>query len=741
MRAMHAAVAVRHTAEERREEILQAAVVRFGATGLHGTSTETIAADVGVSQPYLFRLFGTKKELFLAAVEWGFRETLEAFRKAGSEATGPHDAFRRIGEAYLALISDRRYLDIQMQAYATTHDPDVRQARPGGLRAARLRGRLPHRRDAGAAGGLPRVAACSSTCPWPWASPRRRPAGRSWCAKAASGDWRSSPDQRILFRTRWLVSSHYTSRGSKETDPMQSRSIALWTFAVTSVALVMVMLDNLVVSTALNVIRQELGATIEQLEWTVNAYTLTFAVFLLTGAALGDRFGRRRMFVIGVAIFTAASALAAMSTSVEMLLVGRMAQGIGAAIVTPLTLTLLSAAVPGERRGVALGAWGAVGGLAIAIGPLVGGAIVEGVAWNWIFWINVPIGIALVPVAWFALRESHGPAGRLDLPGVALASAGLFGVVWALVNGNSQGWTSPAIVAAFVAGVAFLAAFLLWERRAPAPMLPTRFFASRAFSFANLSAMLMSFGMFGAIFLLAQFLQFVRGYSPLEAGAAILPWTLAPMFVAPVAGALSDRIGGGLIMGVGLTLQAIGLAWLGLVSSTTVEYAALVVPFIVSGIGMGLFFAPMANVTLSAGPARGGGPGLRRQQRHPRAGRRLRCRRPGRRLHPQRLVRQPAGLRRRPRAGGAHRLGRGGVRSGGGLRHPARAPRSCGCHRACVGGRGASTRHVQRASRQPVYVRDRGVGGSGRGGGRRRSASAPPAARPSADDPPAGDSR
>jgi EmrB/QacA subfamily drug resistance transporter len=381
---------------------------------------------------------------------------------------------------------------------------------------------------------------------------------------------------------------------------MRGRSPAIWTFAVTSVALVMVMLDNLVVSTALNVIRQELGATIEQLEWTVNAYTLTFAVFLLTGAALGDRFGRRRMFVIGVAVFTAFSALAAMSTSVEMLLLGRMGQGIGAAIVTPLTLTLLSAAVAPERRGLALGGWGAVGGLAIAIGPLVGGAIVEGMTWNWIFWINVPIGIALVPVAWFALRESHGPSSRLDLRGVVLASVGLFGIVWALINGNSEGWTSPTILAAFGAGVAFLAAFAWWEQRAPSPMLPMRFFASRTFSFANLSGLLMSFGMFGAIFLLAQFLQFVRFYSPLEAGAAILPWTLAPMFVAPVAGALSDRIGGGLLMGVGLTLQAIGLAWLGLVSSTTVEYSQLILPFIVSGVGMGLFFAPMANVTLSA---------------------------------------------------------------------------------------------------------------------------------------------
>jgi len=381
---------------------------------------------------------------------------------------------------------------------------------------------------------------------------------------------------------------------------MQGRSVAIWTFAVTSVALVMVMLDNLVVSTALNVIRQELGATIEQLEWTVNAYTLTFAVFLLTGAALGDRFGRQRMFIIGVAIFTAASAFAAMSTSVEMLLVGRMAQGIGAAIVTPLTLTLLSASVAAERRGVALGAWGAVGGVAIAVGPLVGGAIVEGVAWNWIFWVNVPIGIALIPLAWFGLRESRGPASRLDLPGVGLASAGLFGVVWALINGNSAGWTSPIIIGAFAAGIAFLVGFVLWERRAAAPMLPPQFFRSRAFGFANLSAMLMSFGMFGAIFLLVQFLQFARLYSPLEAGMAILPWTLAPMFVAPIAGALSDRIGGGLLMGVGLTLQAIGLAWLGLVSSTTVEYGAMVLPFIISGIGMGLFFAPMANVILSA---------------------------------------------------------------------------------------------------------------------------------------------
>jgi EmrB/QacA subfamily drug resistance transporter len=362
----------------------------------------------------------------------------------------------------------------------------------------------------------------------------------------------------------------------------------------------MVTLDNLVVMTALPVIRAELGASIEALEWTVNAYTLTFAVLLLTGAALGDRFGRRRLFVIGITVFTIASAVAALSTTIDMLIVARAAQGVGAAIVTPLTLTILSGAVPPERRGLALGAWGAVAGLAIALGPLVGGVIVEGINWHWIFWLNVPIGIVLVPLAWWRLKESHGPSSQLDLVGLGLVSAGLFGIVWGLVNGNAEGWTSPAIVAAIGVGLALVAAFVAWEVRSPAPMLPMRFFRSRAFSMANLSSLLMYFGMFGSIFLLAQFLQFVQGYSPFQAGLRILPWTIAPIFVAPIAGALSDRIGGGLLMGVGLALQAIGLAWLGLVSTPTVPYEALIVPFAISGIGMGLFFAPVANVVLSA---------------------------------------------------------------------------------------------------------------------------------------------
>jgi EmrB/QacA subfamily drug resistance transporter len=374
----------------------------------------------------------------------------------------------------------------------------------------------------------------------------------------------------------------------------------LWTFVITSLALFMVVLDNLVVSTALPVIRTDLGASLEELEWTVNAYTLTFAVLLLTGAALGDRFGRRRVFAAGLALFTGASAAAALAPSMDALIAARAIQGIGGAIVTPLTLTILSEAFPKEKRGLALGAWSGIAGLAVASGPLVGGAVVDGIAWQWIFWLNVPIGIVLVPLAYGFLRESHGPAGRLDLPGLGLASAGLFGLVWGLVNGNGDGWTSPQIVAALTLGAVLTAAFIGWELRAPAPMLPMRFFRDRAFAAANGASLLMYFGMFGSIFLLAQFLQTVQGHSPLGAGLRVLPWTAMPMIVAPIAGALSDRIGGRPLMAGGLALQAIGLGWLAAVSTPTVPYTELVVPFILSGTGMAMFFAPVANVVLSA---------------------------------------------------------------------------------------------------------------------------------------------
>lgn len=380
-----------------------------------------------------------------------------------------------------------------------------------------------------------------------------------------------------------------------------TRRTTLWTFVVTSIALVMVTLDNLVVTTALPVIKRELNASLEALEWTVNAYTLTFAVFLLTGAALGDRFGRRRMFVVGLAIFTGASIAAALAPNVEALVAARAIQGLGGALVTPLTLTLLSAAVPADKRAVALGAWGGIGGLAVALGPLVGGAIVEGWAWQWIFWINVPIGVILLPIAWRQVQESHGPNERLDLGGVVLASIGLFGVVWGLVRGQGQGWTSPEIVSALALGALFVAAFVVWERRAQSPMLPLRFFRNRTFALTNAASFAMYFGMFGAVFLLAQFFQVAQGDSPLTSGLKILPWTAMPVVVAPLAGALADRvIAGPRIVAVGLALQSIGLFWLAGVTSANVDYVDLVIPFVLSGMGMGLFFAPVANVIMSS---------------------------------------------------------------------------------------------------------------------------------------------
>src|SRR6185503_15382669 len=280
-----------------------------------------------------------------------------------------------------------------------------------------------------------------------------------------------------------------------------SRIRPLWTFAIVSVALFMVVLDNLVVTTALPSIRAELGGGLQALEWTVNAYTLTFAVLLLTGAALGDRFGRRRMFVIGLGIFTAASALAALAPSTDALIAARALQGAGAAIVTPLTLTLLSTAFAPEKRGLAIGAWSGISGLGVALGPLVGGAVVDGISWHWIFWINVPVGIAVIPFAATKLAESHGPARQLDLPGVGLASAGLLGIVYGIVRGSELGWTSTTVLGSLIAGAALVAVFLAWEARTEHPMLPLRFFRSRGFASVNLVSLSMYFGVFGSIFL------------------------------------------------------------------------------------------------------------------------------------------------------------------------------------------------------------------------------------------------
>ncbi len=373
-----------------------------------------------------------------------------------------------------------------------------------------------------------------------------------------------------------------------------------WTLGIVSVALFMVVLDNLVVSVALPTIHRDLGASIQSLEWTVNAYVLSYAVLLLTGAALGDRFGRKRMFVIGMSVFTLASALAALAPNTNLLIGARAVQGAGAAVVTPLTLTLLAEAFPAERRGMAIGIWSGVSGIAVALGPLVGGAVVQAISWHWIFWINVPIGVCLIPLSTRVLSESRGPYGSLDVPGLLLASTGAFGVVFGLVRAQSLGWGSPTILASLIAGVVLLGAFVRWELRASEPMLPMGFFARRSFAVTNVVSLSMYFGMFGSIFFLSQYMQNVLGNTPLQAGLKLLVWTGATMVVAPLAGVFSERLGSRPFMFAGLALQGGALAWLALLLSTHLPYSEMIAPFIMAGAGMALVFAPSANAILSA---------------------------------------------------------------------------------------------------------------------------------------------
>ncbi|MFJ5261503.1 MFS transporter [Streptomyces sp. NPDC088387] len=385
-----------------------------------------------------------------------------------------------------------------------------------------------------------------------------------------------------------------------QSAPAARRGGMVWALAITSVAGFMAALDNLVVTTALPSIREDLGGALHDLEWTVSAYTLTFAVLLMFGAALGDRFGRRRLFIGGVAVFTVASAAAALAPNIDALIAARAVQGVGAAVMMPLTLTLLTTAVPAERRGMAYGIWGAVNGLAVASGPLIGGTLTEHVSWQWIFWLNVPLGIAVLPLARLRLSESYGTGAPLDIRGTVLASGGLFGIVFGLVRGPSDGWTSRPVLLSLFAGAALLAAFVLHGSRAANPMLPMRLFRSRAFAGINAASLLMFLGMFGSIFLLSQYMQGVLGYSPTEAGLRMLPWTGMPMLVAPIAGILSDRIGGRPVVAAGLFLQAAGLAYLGSVVAADTSYASQLPGLILSGVGMALFFAPASALVMSS---------------------------------------------------------------------------------------------------------------------------------------------
>ncbi|MFD7643111.1 MFS transporter [Kitasatospora sp. NPDC059795] len=360
-------------------------------------------------------------------------------------------------------------------------------------------------------------------------------------------------------------------------------------------------LDNLVVTTALPAIRADLGGGLADLEWTVSAYTLTFAVLLMLGAALGDRFGRRRMFLIGLTVFTSGSAAAALAPNIGTLIAARAVQGAGAAITMPLTLTLLAAAVPAARRGAAIGIWSAVGGLAVATGPLIGGSLTEHFSWQWIFWVNVPVGAALLPIARARLAESRGENPRLDVPGTLLVSAGLFGIVLGLVRGTPDGWTDPLVLTSLIGGALLLLAFVEYELRwAQRPMLPMRLFRNRAFSAVNSASLLMYLGMFGSIFLISQWFQGVGGYTAEQAGLRMLPWTGMPLLVAPLAGLLTDRIGGRPLVVAGLALQALGLAGYALLIDHSAGYGQQVPILMVCGIGMSLYFAPTANLVLAS---------------------------------------------------------------------------------------------------------------------------------------------
>jgi EmrB/QacA subfamily drug resistance transporter len=373
--------------------------------------------------------------------------------------------------------------------------------------------------------------------------------------------------------------------------------------ALTSVSFFMVALDALVVVTALPAIHHSIGGSIATLEWAVNAYGLTFAAGIITAAALGDRLGRRRVYVAGLVLFTVASAACALAPTAGWLIAARAVQGLGSAAVTPLSLTILSSAFPAARRGAIIGIWGGIGGLAVAGGPLVGGAVVQGLNWHWIFWINVPIGLVAAVLSAIFLPESRGPASRLDLPAVPLVAGGAAALAWALVQVGSAGWGDPKAITAFCVGAVLLAGFVIRERRAAEPMLPLRLFRSRTFSAANISGFLMSGAIFSAAFLTSQYFQMGMGYSPLGTGLRLLPWTATPMLVAPVAGSLADRIGARPLLVTGLILQAAGLAWVADIAAVGASYAQFVIPLIIAGVGISMTIPTVATAVLGAVPA------------------------------------------------------------------------------------------------------------------------------------------
>ncbi|MDQ6771969.1 MAG: DHA2 family efflux MFS transporter permease subunit [Candidatus Dormibacteraeota bacterium] len=380
------------------------------------------------------------------------------------------------------------------------------------------------------------------------------------------------------------------------------RSRPGWTLALTSVAFFMTALDTLVVITALPAIHRELGGSVSTLEWTVNAYLLAFAAGIIPAAALGDRLGRRRVYTLGLALFTAGSAACALAPSPAVLIAARAIQGLGAAVVTPLSLTLLTAAFRPQRRGAIVGIWGGIAGLAVAGGPLVGGAVTEGLDWHWIFWVNVPIGVAAAALSMVRLTESRGPATHLDLPGVALVAAGTGALAWGLVRAADAGFGSAQVASALGLGAFLLAGFVAWELRSDAPMLPPRLFRLPGFAAANAVGFLMTASLMAAAFLASEYFQLGLGFSPLGTGLRFLPWTATALLVAPAAGALADRIGPRPVMLAGMLVQGVGLAWFAAAAGVDSGYGSLVIALVVAGVGVSMVLPAAPTAALGAVP-------------------------------------------------------------------------------------------------------------------------------------------
>jgi EmrB/QacA subfamily drug resistance transporter len=389
------------------------------------------------------------------------------------------------------------------------------------------------------------------------------------------------------------------TRAAATAAPASDKARLGWVLGLTSAAYFMVVLDSSVVLTALPRMQRDLHVGLASLQWTVNAYGIAFAAGIITAAALGDRFGRRRIFNIGLMLFTLASAGCAVAPNAVELIAARTVQGLCAAVVMPLSLTILTAAFPPQRRGLIVGIYGGLAGLAVAAGPLVGGAVTEGLDWHWIFWLNVPIGVVAAAFASWLLPESHGAPERLDLIGVTLVTAGVVAFVWALVRANDVGWSSPEILGALLAGSALLLAFLVWENRVPEPLVPLRLFRNRTFTVGNVTTFLMSGAIFAAAFLIIQEFQFARGYSPVSTGVRLLPFFATPMLVSPIAGAMSDRIGRRPVMITGLTLQTLGFAWVAARGSLATSWIEFMLALLIAGIGISMALPTVPTAVLS----------------------------------------------------------------------------------------------------------------------------------------------